>query len=487
MEWSSVPTLSWDYVLFFVTVAVISVFGINTYCSWSRLSHIPGPPLASISSFWLLRQALSGGMNWRLKEANEKYGSLTRIGPNEISCNDVDVLRKITGARSLYQRGPFYDSLKLSPDRDNLLSTRDNDLHRSLKVKLAPGYSGKENECLETSIDDQIRSLVTLIEQKYLSDDRVYRPLDFARIAQFFTLDVITAVAFGDPFGYLRTNSDIYEFVKSNSSWETLYLMMIVGLMPTLGKILRSKAFRSLAPNKSDKLGLGKVMGVAGKIVAERFGPDKKVRKDMLGAFIAHGLSQEEANTETVLQIMAGSDTTATAIRATFLHILTSPLTYTTLLSEILTGIKTGTISFPVTDAEARKLPYLQAVIREGLRIWPPVTGLFLKTVPKGGETINGVFVPEGTDIGHCTSGSMYSKAVFGEDAEVFRPERWFEFGESEAEAEREKRMRSTVDEVFHTGKWMCAGKNVAVMELNKVFVEVGDRWSLTLESRGRD
>jgi len=172
---------------------------------------------------------------------------------------------------------------------------------------------------------------------------------------------------------------------------------------------------------------------------------------------------------------MAGSDTTATAIRATFLHILTSPLTYSKLVSEIRSAIQSGTISSPITDAESYKLPYLQAVIREGLRIWPPVTGPLFKTVPKGGDTINGLFIPEGTDIGHSAFGAAYSKAVFGEDAEIFRPERWFEFREGGAEVEREKMMKMTVEEVFHSGKWRCVGKSVAMMELNKVFVEVGD------------
>lgn len=42
---------------------------------------------------------------------------------------------------------------------------------------------------------------------------------------------------------------------------------------------------------------------VAKRIVAERYGPDKKTRPDMLGSFVKHGLSQEEAEQETVLQM----------------------------------------------------------------------------------------------------------------------------------------------------------------------------------------
>jgi hypothetical protein len=43
---------------------------------------------------------------------------------------------------------------------------------------------------------------------------------------------------------------------------------------------------------------------VAKEVVAERFGPNKKVQKDMLGSFIAHGLTQEEAGSESLLQML---------------------------------------------------------------------------------------------------------------------------------------------------------------------------------------
>jgi len=36
---------------------------------------------------------------------------------------------------------------------------------------------------------------------------------------------------------------------------------------------------------------------------AERFGPNKKVQRDMLGSFVAHGLSQSEAESEILFQM----------------------------------------------------------------------------------------------------------------------------------------------------------------------------------------
>ena len=126
-----------------------------------------------------------------------------------------------------------------------------------------------------------------------------------------------------------------------------------------------------------------------------------------------------------------------------------------------------------ITDADAKKLTYLQAVILEGLRFWPPIGLLASKIVPTGGATINGFFVPEGTNIGVSTMGIQRSKSIFGEDADEFRPERWLHIGEEDAERAREKKMRSTVDLVFASGKYTCPGRSVAMMELNKIFVEV--------------
>lgn len=121
-----------------------------------------------------------------------------------------------------------------------------------------------------------------------------------------------------------------------------------------------------------------------------------------------------------------------------------------------------------MTSAEAQGLPYLQAVIREGLRLWPPATGLGSKEVPPTGDTICGHPVPGGTQIGQNICGIMRLKNIWGEDSGVFRPERWIEANENRATV-----MKSTLELVFGSGKYKCLGKSIAMMELNKIFVEV--------------
>lgn len=188
----------------------------------------------------------------------------------------------------------------------------------------------------------------------------------------------------------------------------------------------------------------------------------------MLGSFIRHGLTQEEASRESLLNVVAGSDTSATIMRLILMSLLINPVAYRKLQEEIDAGVKASKISSPVTDAEARQLPYLQAAIKEGLRIKAPAAGPLFKAVPPEGDIIDGKFIPGGTQIGTSPFGVYHSKEVFGEDASVFLPERWLE-----ADKARSATMSSVVDLVFSSGKFQCLGEAVALMEINKTFVEV--------------
>lgn len=87
---------------------------------------------------------------------------------------------------------------------------------------------------------------------------------------------------------------------------------------------------------------------------------DHELLSFVQGAFVRHGLTQRQCETEVLFQIIAGSDTTATAIRATMLYIITSPSVYQHLCEEIQLAIGENKISSPITSDEAKHLQYLQ-------------------------------------------------------------------------------------------------------------------------------
>lgn len=385
-------------------------------------------------------------------------GPIARVSPVDVVTSDPDLVKHYLSVRGGYRRSDWYHGMRFDPSKDNCLSVRNEDQHTELRSKMAMGYSGREVEGLERKIDDTILALIDLLETKYLS-----KPFDLARKAQYFTLDAISIVAYGQPFGFIATDSDCYDYIKMTE--ETVPAIMVTTVIPWLLDILKSPIFKSLLPSEKDRVGFGKVMGIAKQKASERFGADRKIQKDMLGSFVAHGLTEEEAGSEILLQIIAGSDTTATAIRATMLHVIANTRVINALRKEIATTNPTRPV---ITDAEARAMPYLQAIIKEGLRIFPPVAGLMSKDVPEGGDTYKGIYFPEGTKLGYCAWGIFRRSDIWGDDAAEFRPERWLE-----AHPDKLREMESALDVVFSYGRWQCLGKSVAQIELNKIFVEV--------------
>jgi len=168
------------------------------------------------------------------------------------------------------------------------------------------------------------------------------------------------------------------------------------------------------------------------------------------------------------LASFAGSDTAATSIRALLLHIITNPLVYAKVQAEIYAAVTSGELSRPCLDLEARALVYLQACIKEGLRVFPPITALRERVVPKGGDILHGTFIPGGTNIGLNLPGLLMNE-VFLPDPKVFRPERWLEAG-----PEQLRSMERVHELVFNWGFTRCLGIKLASTMTSKFFVEVG-------------
>lgn len=103
---------------------------------------------------WQLQGALGDRYHEVLKEAADQYGTLyrhkshvvaqlnnvigplVRIGPNELLSTDPDALRRMSSVRSLYTKGSFYESGRITPGVDNVVSIRDEDKHKDMRAKM---------------------------------------------------------------------------------------------------------------------------------------------------------------------------------------------------------------------------------------------------------------------------------------------------------------------------------------------------------------
>lgn len=298
--------------------------------------------------------------------------------------------------------------------------------------------------------------------------------VDLAKKVQYFTLDVISSVGLGKAFGMLQRDIDVDDYLKSSEEGLAIgNTALAMGFSwitqaPLIG--------RFIAPSPKDNSGFGKMMATCFRIVDERvrIASSTNERSDMLASFMRHGLEGDELRTEALEQIIAGSDTTASAIRGTLLHVMTNPRVYIRLQREIDDAVRDGHAPTTglITAAQARKLPYLQAVIRESLRVWPPVANIFPRDTPTNGDTLivdgEHVFLPGGVCIGYSAYGMHQSEKIYGQDAKAFRPERWLE-----SDPAKLALMVQTNDLIFGHGKFQCLGKAVAQIEIGKTVFEV--------------
>ncbi|KAL1839543.1 hypothetical protein VTJ49DRAFT_1406 [Mycothermus thermophilus] len=465
--------LTWCSLLIFS----ISIF--RRLRQWYRLSHIPGPPLAGFSRLiWLAPQGMSGQYTAWMRDIDRKYGRLVRVGPKTVVTSDWRLWKRIMSARSPWTKSDRYTGFRLDPQRDHIVSTLDEREHTRLRSIMQHGYSGKEVEGIEEKLDAEVLSFIRLLETRYIAHNK---PFDFARKVQYFTTDAIAHLAFGEPFGFLETDSDVYNYIAIIE--KTMPAMGFFTNFPGLFRVLRLPVLNRLLPKATDKEGMGKLMGLAKETAAERFGPDRKVQKDMLGSFIARGLTQPEAETQIVLQVVAGSDTSATTIRSAMLNIATNPLILRKVQAEI-----DSVAPFPkdkvVDDATTRNLPYIAALIRESLRWLQPAMDMSPKKAPPEGDEWNGYRLPGGTEVGWNAICVMRDPELWGDDAEQFRPERWLE---AASDPSKLCDMEYVVELNFGGGsRFQCLGRTVALMEIRKVIFELFRRYEFVVMNAGK-
>lgn len=187
---------------------------------------------------------------------SEQYGQTVRMGPNYLMTSDPEQIKKMNAVRSSYVRSAQYSAMKLHPTRDNIVNVIDEEKHAKLRYQMGFGYSGKENLHLEADIDNRVLALVESLSKRYVDEKR---PVELGRVITFFTLDVISAVAFGRSFGFIERDDDYYGYVHNIKTM--LPAIMFGVAFPEVFYVSRLPFMQRFFPKATDATGLGAVMG----------------------------------------------------------------------------------------------------------------------------------------------------------------------------------------------------------------------------------
>lgn len=186
------------------------------------------------------------------------------------------------------------------------------------------------------------------------------------------------------------------------------------------------------------------------------------------------GFTTPELWGESNLLIIAGSDTTSTAMAATLFYLTRHPEALAKATAEVRARF--------ADVEEIRQGPalagctYLRACIDEAMRMSPSVGGLLPREVLPGGTTIDGDFIPAGTVVGVPHYTIHHNPAYYPEPFQ-FNPERWMAGSEQAGEKETaEARSTMSADRVaraqaafcpFSIGPRGCIGKGLAYVEMS--------------------
>lgn len=320
------------------------------------------------------------------------------------------------------------------------------------------------------------------------------KPVDLGEWIQFYTFDVVGELTFAKKLGFLETGGDVDGMIETIEGileyasqigqvpvWHNFLLgnPLLPYLIPSMENWNQVLTFTLKAVNSVLGLetGSGATLKKGGELDVEALDQ----RGDMLSKWYAVKLSQpERMSTRDIVvhlstNVFAGSDTTAIAIRAVLYHLLKNPDKMQKVLKEVDEAAAEGKLSSPVSFKESTNhLPYMQAAIKEGIRIHPSVGLLLERHVPQGGSVICGKHIPEGTIVGINAWVTQHDVDVFPEP-DSFRPERWMDASEDEL------KMMEQSFFAFGAGTRTCIGRHIAVMEMAKIIPELLRRFEVSL------
>ncbi|KAI1334920.1 cytochrome protein [Xylariaceae sp. FL0016] len=393
---------------------------------FSPLRNVPGPPLARFTRLWEFAIVRRGYFFRDLIALHEKYGPVVRLAPNRFSFNRTEEMKKIYDLHNPFLKSDFYKAFG-DPRIDNQLNIQDAKEHARRKRAMASLYSMSTMVNYEGLVDKSNTVFVDKLGE--LADNRVQVPMyDFC---QYYAFDVIGQITWDEDFGMTkdgRDKSGVLHFIERIDQ-----LGATAGLFPEIIGLVFGMI------NTFSKVAGNVLSDYIGNVVAKSkaLGPQAKVNpRAQSFATKLMGLEAEGKLIKPMTRypgtffdvmggnIIAGSETTGISLSATFWYLYTHPDKLAKLRHEINGGIAAGRWTECPTFAQTQEMPYLQAVIKEVLRLHPAVGVILPRVVPDTGANLGGYFFPKGTVVG-CSGWALHYNKDKVERPDEFLPERW--------------------------------------------------------------
>ncbi|KAL8698773.1 MAG: hypothetical protein Q9201_006387 [Fulgogasparrea decipioides] len=394
----------------------------------SPLAKVPGPKLAALTHFYEIYFDLvqKARFPWKIEELHKSYGPIVRIRPDEVHINDLAY------TEIHFSTSTTIDHHKYKPHQNQFgmpqstFNTIESGLHRVRRNAIAPFFSKRNVFNLEPMVRAKVEKVCSRLEE-YRRSNSV---MDLRLLFGCMTTDIITEYAFPHCF-------DLLDTPDLSPAWRKTFATGLRNFQwfkhfPSLWNVLRSipdQILVQLSPEmkltQEWERGNQKLV----REIIESYSPSNvqeghpTIFHELLGSTLpAAEKSYERLWQEGSAMIGAGVETTSNTLNVIIFHLLQNPSQLARLKQELEEAIPNES-NLPSWQ-ELESLPYLGAVISEGLRKAYGTVSRLIRVEPQHDLHYKDYVLPAGTPVSMTIMLLNNNPDVFP-NPERFLPERW--------------------------------------------------------------
>ncbi|KAK2616577.1 hypothetical protein QQS21_000400 [Conoideocrella luteorostrata] len=419
--------------LYFFALGIFRLF-------FHPLVRYPGPRIAALTVWYeFYYDAIQRGRyTFEIKRMHEQYGPIVRISPNELHVNSPSFIDDLYagGGKKRDKYGYFCSQFGIP---DSVFGTPGHDLHRLRRGALNQFFSKASVTKLEPIIHTAIEKLISQLRLHAGTGEPVSMNMAFSCM----TTDIVTEYAFSKSYNFLDSPTfepNFHRAIVAGSDmgpWIKQFPFLIT-LMNSLPESVVMRLNPEAAVYVKFQEDIRRQIREAQRKI-ERGEEQKGQNKTIFQELLTGSLPDQEKKLERLWQegqivVGAGTETTAWTLSVALFYVLNNARVFANLQKELVGNI--ADVEKRCRWSELEQLPYLSAVICEGLRlsygvstrlqrINPDAPFRFVSQVESRGVTKRTEYtIPQGTPVGMTATLVHIDPDLFPEPY-VFRPERW--------------------------------------------------------------
>ncbi|PWY75960.1 cytochrome P450 [Aspergillus eucalypticola CBS 122712] len=433
------------------------------------LHKIAGPKLAAITRLVHMYHSLMGDEHVWVRNLHLAFGDTVRISPDQVSYSCADGWRDIYGHASATKKSTekdmrfFGTTLNGTPD---VIRAKAAD-HSRFRRNFSHAFSDKALREQQPLIAHYADLLIEKLREVVQADPKA--KIEMVLMYNLTTFDIMGDLTFGDPLNLLKGTGNVGWVTSIFSSVKINSLRRVARYYPWCSYFLNSLLPRSLKKRQASHYQSCKDR-VDWRV-------DQSLdRPDIWGLVMSQKeslrLSREEMYANSQLFMVAGTETTATALSGLTYQLLLNPDKMEKITKEIRDAFERDS---DIDMLRLAQLKYLNMCIDEGLRMYPPVPAGMPRLTPKEGMEICGEYMPGNTAVSVHHWATYRNPRNFTRPDD-FLPERW----SSDPQFAGDDK---AAFQPFSFGPRNCLGKNLAYHEMRLILAKVLYHYDLNLAS----